>query len=433
MSGDDQSGPGIALRRAIAEIRPAAGDDSPLSEEELRAAERLAGRVHAELSGLLRGAPSTARSASGLARYLGMERTVCQRMVGALHRNEPDVSLLTRLPGVRSLGAIVQRAEDAGIDGEVCRSAAAAVELLVEFFYRAGGSQAAFARRLSARPGPVRASGTEKESDGAALARAARRIVGRWSDVQLQTAVYRPHPERSGEMQTGRMRGFIGHRAEADAAPLVMLNRKATVAGARPDRGEYQSLSGEGGPELLFAAAPFCTEPVARATTRRGDGRMVQIIDPPGECGESGYDFVSADRSASSLPLPTVESPPVHEVWTSIDYPAAALLFDVWQHRDLARACIPSLSAHLYRINVIETVGERWYTRLAGGPKLQLLGSGLENAPSEVWPRQADALSWLFDRLGWDPSEFVGYRCEVRVPLWRIGYLMSFDFGGDAS
>ena len=46
--------------------------------------------------------------------------------------------------------------------------------------------------------------------------------------------------------------------------------------------------------------------------------------------------------------------------------------------------------------------------------------SGLEPLPELT--RQ------LFDRSGIDPASYVGFRCDVAYPLWRMGYCITFDF-----
>lgn len=452
-----------ALARDVAAMPVAPRQESPLNEAEFLAAERLAGRVHAELHAVLRSLPPEARTASGLARLLGLERTVCQRMVAALQLAEPGPDLLSRLPGVRSLNAILTGCAGRGAEPERVRSAKAAVAVLTEFFDRVGGSQAVFARRLLMTPPttkpettepetktrsarvkpaapPLAPNATQQEKTADALNDAARAIVGRWSRVQLQTAIYRPDPDRAGMMQAARIRGFLGHQSRPGALPLVMLNRRQSVLG-QPDAGHaFEAVGGQdSAAEPSFAATKFCRGPASRLSSRRVPGGMVQILDTPDkadshDAGTAGtdptdpYDFVTADHSASSAPLPTVEEPALHEVWASIDYPAEHLLFDVWQHRDLARACIPALSNHLFRLNVLESIGEHWYTRLASSPRLALLGQGLEQAPTPLWDRHQEALAWMFDLLGWNPAEFVGYRCEVARPLWRTGYLLSFDF-----
>jgi hypothetical protein len=42
-------------------------------------------------------------------------------------------------------------------------------------------------------------------------------------------------------------------------------------------------------------------------------------------------------------------------------------------------------------------------------------------------------LRYGFDHAGegWNPDEFVGYRCELEFPLWRCSYHFLFDFTGN--
>ena len=48
-----------------------------------------------------------------------------------------------------------------------------------------------------------------------------------------------------------------------------------------------------------------------------------------------------------------------------------------------------------------------------------------------MYPRYAEVSRYFFNRLDWDPGEFIGFRCGLRYPVWRGGYCMSFDFSGN--
>ena len=56
----------------------------------------------------------------------------------------------------------------------------------------------------------------------------------------------------------------------------------------------------------------------------------------------------------------------------------------------------------------------RWLTRFPAQPKLQLLGVGIGAAASPFYPRHAELTAHLFERMGWEPGEMVGFR------LYRI-------------
>lgn len=56
-----------------------------------------------------------------------------------------------------------------------------------------------------------------------------------------------------------------------------------------------------------------------------------------------------------------------------------------------------------------------------------MLGPGLRSAATAAWARHAELTARLFTEAGWDPEEFVGFRCETAYPVWRAGYFMSFN------
>ena len=87
----------------------------------------------------------------------------------------------------------------------------------------------------------------------------------------------------------------------------------------------------------------------------------------------------------------------------------------------------PAIEALLWKPGLDVTEDERWTIRLPHQPKLQLLGRGLSAAASDLYPRHAELSRSFFDHIGWNAAEFIGFRCELRFPIWRAGYCMSFE------
>jgi hypothetical protein len=114
-----------------------------------------------------------------------------------------------------------------------------------------------------------------------------------------------------------------------------------------------------------------------------------------------------------------------------VSFPARHMVFDVLLHREIACRCIPSLELHLWSPEPSGQHRARWSTRFAGGPKLEMMGAGLERAATRAYPRYTELAAHVMEKQGWNPRELIGYRCEVAYPLWRGGYCMSFDFEGN--
>lgn len=86
----------------------------------------------------------------------------------------------------------------------------------------------------------------------------------------------------------------------------------------------------------------------------------------------------------------------------------------------------PSVDAQMWNPNLSAPGGDKWVLRYPQLPTLELLGRGLTNAASKGYSRHKDLTEAFFDRIGWDPDEFFGLRCEVEFPIWRGGYCIKF-------
>jgi hypothetical protein len=161
-------------------------------------------------------------------------------------------------------------------------------------------------------------------------------------------------------------------------------------------------------------------------TARQPHEFLVQAIDERPGSSERPVDLMLATRTL--VPHPALHAPRLEEVWALVNFPCRHLLFDVYLHPSLARTCLASLDTHLWGPDFGQHVGDRWQTRLADSPPLKLLGTGLRRQTPPGFARMPELTEQLFARAGLDPTEYVGYRCDVPYPMWRGGYCVSFDF-----
>jgi hypothetical protein len=419
-------------------------------------ADRVARRLHGEFSTFLRELPEDARNASGLARHLAIDRTTCQRLVFAVSRPYPGVELFSRLPGLRALQQIVDAAQSAKppIDDAVAAGALAAVDQLRELAVDAGGSLSSLMRLLDSRSrgapaaadstlqakpiiSALQASGDRGADARARLFAAAADLTGRSSDGWVAVYIYRPMAAAPGavpQVELVRAHGLVGHVARADAVPLTLHNFTTKASSAPDDSvGAFASLFRE--PEsrrtLDSLLTEFTSDPPPLVRSKQPNEFLVQAIDERASSVGRPVDFVLATRTV--VPHPSQQSPPIEEAWALVNFPCRHLAFDIYLHRDLARACIPSLDAHLWRPDFAQHVGDRWQTRFAQAPTLQVLGSGLRAPPTPAYSRLGELTRHLFTRLELDADSFVGFRCEVAFPIWRAGYCVSLDFTSPAT
>ncbi len=413
-----------------------------LTPEERTQADEVAQRLRLELRGLVELLPVAERGASAMARALEIDRNTCQRIVAATGRDEADASMLVQLPGVAGLRQFTE-AMSRRFPGSESASAIAGVGAAVDKFDKVIDQLAGSQRKLRERLDIDRlADGVDATSPGPSdslavrrsLFRAAVDVVGRWSDTRVSARIIRPVPNDPMHTENIRMTGHVGHLSRSVSVPLEVYSSapEELIENDGAAGPAFRSLDARQGVGDTpgFLLREFCTHPLPRVTSRAAGARMIHAIDEMGTPGQASDIFV-ADRRAGRDKHPATQHPAIGEVSTIMNFPARRFVMDIFLHREIARRCIPSLEVHLSPLQSGSMLLSRWSTKIPGGPRLELLGTGVERIDTDAYPRHADVVRGLFTSMGWNADEFVGYRCDVAYPIWRAAYCMLFDFTGN--
>lgn len=404
-----------------------------LTDDEASALQRALRTLRSELRAFLGALPVAAQNASGLARLLNIERTTCQRVVSAVTPPYPGIELATQLPGARGLRLLPEAATRAGLGPEpgAMRALVEAIDTYDDTIRSIAGSRSRLVRRIATTIGTERGEHESGATGGAGadapemLFEAAAAVTGRHSQLWLAAHIFTPMRDRPHLVAETRAHGLISHRARPDAVPLTFhVFGDDRAEREEPEASRFGPVLADRPDALL---PKFSTDPPPIVHSRTPGERVVQAIEPSPDSSHSDpIDLIFGLRGAVSHPA-TRENR-LDEVWALVNFPVRRMLFDVFLHRDLARACIPSLDNHLWRPDFASQTGERWQTRFASAPRLQILPSGLEGAASDAYARYGELLGFLFESAGVDPRQYIGFRCDHPYPLWRTGYLMSFDY-----
>lgn len=407
----------------------------PLSPAEYVEAEQIGRRLHDELREALALVTSSTRGASAMSRNLDLDRATCQRLVAATSQRTAGPETLVQLPGVNGLRLFLQAIVAKGFaesHNERLASAAAAIDRFEQFLGDIGGSQRLLRQRLEERVGPEIEFTRDRPEIASreALFNAAAQITGRRSRVSVTTSIIRPLPTDGRMTEAVRLRAILGHSWSNPAVPLEIGQARAIAAadaGASFSTLDATPAVGNTPGSLL---APFCSQPLPKVIGRATAGRVTYVVDAAQSDGSTPIDVVMAHRAAAPDQHPATMRPAIGEVWAMQNLPAQHLVFDVFIHIDIARRCIPSLELHLLTPSEPTHLAARWSTRCPVHPRLEVLGPGLGATGTPAYPRYGELLEHVFTQIHWDPSEFVGYRCEVEYPVWRADYGMLFDFTG---
>lgn len=410
------------------------------SSLELARCEQLANRLQSAFRALVRTFPGQASTVTEMARYLGVGRGICQRIMLALRTDLDPLEVLQRFPGTRGLDLFLEAAEMRGIDAAHLSAARAALDEYSALIGAAGGSQRRLIANLARHTNRKDTSkaditATTEESDAvakrAALFEAVEHITGTRSDSRTEVLILRVRPGSPNEVEMVEASVLADVTADANSMPITRIARVSSSQGAS----EADRASLEPGATILGISPgsilePFSTVPLPCVTSRLRSGDFIQVFNPNGQT-ERPLTMAVATAMSPAAPHPRIDDPPLWNCGMAIAIPSRWLLMDVYLERPLAQACVPSMSVILMGFG--GPLGhrhpdDRWQDRFPDAPALQLLGTGVCRRSTKAYPRAAELASYLFERAGWNPDRFVCLRCEVPFPIWNSQYVMTLDF-----
>lgn len=325
---------------------------------------------------------------------------------------------LSRLPGVEGMTLFAQALNARSSRANTRSPLLGAVEAYANFVQAAGGSQAGLIKRigLSTRA----ADGVVADTIGARrkLYEGASEMLGYACETALYVQAIRPVPGSPTTIEGMDMVGSIGLRAR-------MTNVTVVVGLFANDQRTYTPLDHENGSGRTMLEE-FCTQPLPIATEESQAGVSRTALEFRTGTPTS-VDFIFGQRwSPQAHPMLL----PEREYYTSatITRPSRRLIFDVYMHRSMASLCVPSAAPFLRNPMFAGGPAQRWGDRLPGRVPIEHLGVGLGNVASSSWHSHLRLIRRGFELSGWNPDEFVGFRCDVPYPTWAAAYYMNFDF-----
>ncbi len=411
------------------------GDDGPLATsdaravallgvDELGAVDAVGQRLRAEMGRLVRALPAESRSVRTMAAALGVDRNTCQRVIAATQPATTGCEAFLRLPGVKPMRQLVARARGCGVPDDVADSVSVAIDRLQAVIEDFGQSH----RRLRSRVEATLIAGTHRPDRSQADIRRTlfeehARLLGRQMSVYSMVTAIVPQPGGTDSLEQAWMRGLIGLKVNPQAGP-VPLGLAATEEDAEASA-VFDPLSRPTAPGGRAAGiiAALSSAPAPTLTARVAPASQVMVIDAATLSAAGPTDVVVGSRMSG-----VARPDKIYHTSTVMMTPAARLVFDVYLHRSLAMASVPSCGVFQYTMSFTGDMDANWPFRLPGQHRMELLGRGLGNSDSPAWGRHAEATRHLFAMTGWPADEFVGHRMDIPFPLWGSTAYQWFDF-----
>ncbi|MFW6369457.1 MAG: hypothetical protein ACOC0J_02625, partial [Myxococcota bacterium] len=116
-------------------------------------------------------------------------------------------------------------------------------------------------------------------------------------------------------------------------------------------------------------------------------------------------------------------------LFSEVPLPSKALIFDIFLGPDVYPGSSPELSIYDTALDGPAKINDpaREVDKLDFMETIQPLGHGVDQCRLRQYPRYTTLLRYVFEKLGWEPSGFRGYRCAIDYPIYGSQVAMTFE------
>ncbi len=365
---------------------------------------------------------------SRLVSELDIDKSLASRLTRALRTVDP-LEFMHLLPSPTGLGIFLTAARSAGISRDVCRAAENSVDHFRFLLEALPGGRGTLDAAISTSSGEARVR-TERNAKQAVY-KAMSYLVGiRCESIATMFAI---QPAADGRMVDSiDLHQRTGIRRLRPTAPLgVSSIRLHPPTNGKTPLPFMETLDGAPASEVQSHFLPEFSSPDLPKFHMFEEGSVTTIAlsesDPP---LESPLDLTSATIIRNVLERYRTEE--IHDEWRGylLHLPCKTLVRDVYIHEDLYPGMVPEITLHIPSPKGAETVRHpglhgRLNTLDLATP-VESLGLGMNGIAIRGIRRYPELVHEVFERAGWDPTRFRGYRARVTYPVPMV--LMTWWF-----
>ena len=401
---------------ARGEIEPKAFDEA--SEDVLRA-------VRASLTDALAAVGLAGVRPMALAERLAIDKSLASRLARFIRDPDP-LAGFRHLPGAGGMEILLRAVAEAGADDARLDEVRRALDRLDRLIDDHGGDRATFQVLAEHHAGAARGhigEGLRKQ-----LFRAAAGVWGVQARAKLLLAILAPNADDPSMLDVAHVSGFIDLQRLRPDLPWV-VRRSRYQRDDEPLRPASEPL--EPGVEGTPLLRRFCSEDLPPIRSFPAPDGFVYDELSPGRVGKVGA--VTCLMGEIGRAVARHAPGPDNRAGTytlTVRTPIEQILFDVLVHRDVHHARPPSLTVHsLYEGRPPQRFDEPGVGVLPIAGRVEPLGSPpvLQTPALGAYPEIA---AFAFDRAGWRPREFTGWRVSMAFPPAPCNVALRFELAG---
>lgn len=255
-------------------------------------------------------------------------------------------------------------------------------------------------------------------------------IAGVQAKTRLNTWFLAPNSDDPTKVDLANIRGLVHVRRLRPRIewPIFKVRAWTTSTDQIVEEERWESIDPADDPQHPKLMRGFCRGPLPDVVTDEARGGTDYILrdGPVGNAGAFDCYWGESLRAAASRYVTDTDTS--GEVGVSVSMPCESMLLDVIYHRSMRE--IGTAEAMVFNdigARNEPTPKREDSRRLPMRPRVVALAGPRPAVSTPLVPRYAEMAQMVFERMGWDASEFAGLRLEMAYPPLHSTVLMRFQ------
>ncbi|MHC5007435.1 MAG: hypothetical protein ACYTGF_08780 [Planctomycetota bacterium] len=362
-----------------------------------------------------------------LARRFGLNKNLAWKVSKIISATEPHAAV-PNIPGAGGVKTLLKALAAGGASPKAVEAVRSAVRHFDEMVASHVGDRSTLRLVLSSQA-PHKVQQEHLENTRKMAFQGNSSIWGIQAHVRLASFFIAPNPDDESSIDTASMGGLLDvRRLRPDASVPFFMRFAFNDDGTLRSGPSPESIDPAGGAaDPLMLIQEFCSTPIPefRAIT---SGSYMRYQLPPGPIGNPGRNtwiYGEYTRRFASIYRDAVNTVGEHAV--PIQMPIEWLLCDLQVHRKLAFALRPRVVAYSQFATGPAPIEDVGCDQLPLAESIQSIGSAPPIVATPLVPRYPEMVQRVYDRLGWQPEEFHGFRFVMKYPPMPSSIVVQHD------
>lgn len=374
-------------------------------------------KLRGRLSELLASVGADARKPQHMARQLRLDKSLTWKISKVISAAEPQVAL-QHVPGDAGVTRLLKAIEKAGGNLAACQRVTEALSEFHDAVNRHVGDKPTLELVVDAMPD---SRGNRLTMSRKLAFRGNSAIWGVQAGKRINTAWVAPSREEPDMIDTCLVGGWVDFKRLRHDAKWVLFQRYVEAgAAARPNETPVDRSESLDGPMLL---RDFCSPSMPPIHAIHEPGGVVYELGGTTVGNSGAFDCFFGSSVAGIGPR---FSPTPDRGWfgASISAPVEVVQFDLLVHRDCQ--FVMNHKAQLFGRLGVNAPPTHDRDLLPIEPDRVELGRFPAIVDSHLVPRYAEMIAAVYDRVGWNPADFIGVRYLIEYPPFPSSLIVTF-------